>query len=206
MKSLKLASYLKLCTSSLKFCDYNLELCLHYRINGKLSWIAQIYPLVLILCCFLKFWPYPASYTNNIVIVAYVFILPEILRWNLEVLQYRICFSNFFTLLRANCQFINIFLLIGAQKLSKANCSTSHCGLHNTVFYYIILLSNAKRLCDNPSFPTCCPGSSISKKPFLQQKLITIPQLPWAQLSPAGADSCGWALWWPQSHRQLKYF
>lgn len=120
----------------------------------------------------------------------------------------------FLPLLRANCQFINIFLLIGAQKPSKANCSMSHCALLNTVYnvHYIMWFSTTLysypmlSKSHNPSFLTCCLGNSISEQPFLQQKLITIPQLPWAQLSPAGAASCGWALWWLQCHRQLKYF
>lgn len=118
-----------------------------------------------------------------------------------EVLLYRICFSNFLTLLRANCQFINIFLLVGAWKLSKANCSTSHCVLHDTLFsttLYSLHPMLSKSLGHNPSFLTCCPDNSINEQPLLQQNLITIPQLPWAQLSPAGADSCVWAFWWPQ--------
>lgn len=196
MKSLRLAGYLKLSTFSLKPPEFNLELCLHYRINGKLFWIAQVNPLLLIFCCSLKILAikfFPASYKNKIVTVVYVFILPELFRRNSEVLQYRICFRNFWTLLRANWQFINIFVLTGAWKLSKANCSTSHCALHNTLFsttlYSYPMLSES--LGHNSPFPTCCPSSSISKKPSLQQKLITIPQLPCAQFCPAGADSCG---------------
>lgn len=53
---------------------------------------------------------------------------------NPEVLQYRVYLGNFGALLRGNCQFVNTLLLIGAPKLSKANCSTSRCRLHTTLF------------------------------------------------------------------------